>query len=346
MGANDGLTARTKDSANLNPINNHIVTRELLAVRAYMPFDLMRLYGYGNWAGRSTELNSKMAVPYVTGVSKDITSQTTGAETIKLLLADLNEAAAQLKDYDPITGKHDASFYSEVNDDGYWKNRTLHLNYYAVKALLARVYMWEGSEASKTKALAAAEEVIAAVKSGINMSDMNTYCYLLGAQAVNSSTATMAVESLFKLDVTSLASKITGYIKPGYVDTDYAAMFLAPSDATALYENSTSDVRFTQLLGQSTSSSTMGYVPLKVYQGSSLGDLYKNKISMIRIPELYYIAAECYATAATPDRTKAMDLLNTIRESRGVYDKLSGLTAAQVMDEIGKEYHKEFLSEG
>jgi len=346
VNANEGLTNLEKDSTNINEINYHLIKGELLAIRAYVHFDLLRLYGYGNWANRSAELNNKLTIPYVTGISKDIAPQLSGAETIKKILSDLNLAASELKDYDPITGKHPTSYYAEVNEDGYWKNRTLHLNYYAVKALLARIYLWEGSDDSKTKALSDAEEVIGALAKGIRMDDMTTYCYLLDAQSVDNTTTSMASENLFGLDITDLTSKTTNYIKPGYLDTDYAAMFLGPDDALSLYENSSSDVRFSKLLSQSTNSYTKGYVPLKVYQGQLLNWFFKNKISMIRLPEIYYIAAECYATGSTPNLDKAMEMLNTIRQRRGIYNDLTGLSADEITEEIKKEYRKEFISEG
>ena len=59
--------------------NYHVIKGELLAIRAYIHLDLLRLYGYGNWAKRSTQLNDKLTIPYVTTVSKDITPQATGA---------------------------------------------------------------------------------------------------------------------------------------------------------------------------------------------------------------------------------------------------------------------------
>jgi SusD family. len=175
---------------------------------------------------------------------------------------------------------------------------------------------------------------------------MTTYCYLLDAQSVDNTTTSMASENLFGLDITDLTSKTTNYIKPGYLDTDYAAMFLGPDDALSLYENSSSDVRFSKLLSQSTNSYTKGYVPLKVYQGQLLNWFFKNKISMIRLPEIYYIAAECYATGSTPNLDKAMEMLNTIRQRRGIYNDLTGLSADEITEEIKKEYRKEFISEG
>ena len=67
---------------------------------------------------------------------------------------------------------------------------------------------------------------------------------------------------------------------------------------------------------------------------------------MIRLPELYYIAAECYVRKSVPELSAALDCLNKVRENRGLYTPLQNLDATQIIAEIQKEYHKEFLSEG
>jgi hypothetical protein len=343
--ANEALTFLEKNGEMLDEIDYHIIKGELLAIRAFMHFDLLRLYGYGNWANRSAELNARLTIPYVTVLSKDATPQQTGETTIRKIMADLEEAASLLKDYDPVTGKHPVSFYAEVNADGFMEQRNIRLNYYAVKGLQARVLLWEGSDESKKKALAAAEEVIAAVEKGIKLDDMNTFIYFLTPSNISRSNSSLATEHLFGLNVADLPTKIARYINPYYQDTDYAAMYLRPEDAVSLYEGSTSDVRYSVLLNQSTNNSTMGFVPLKVYESGSL-TFYHDKVSVIRLPEIYYIAAECYATGASPDLNKAMERLNTVRNNRGLYDTLEELTAEQIVEEIKKEYHKEFLSEG
>lgn len=332
----------------LHEIDYHIIKGELLAIRAYMHFDLLRLYGYGNWSGRSAELNAKLTIPYVAELSKDATKQQTGEVIIQKILSDLEESASLLKDYDPVTGKHPESFYTEVNSDGFMTNRNIRLNYYAVRGIQARVLLWEGSANSKTKALAAAEEVIAGVGEGIRQDYTETYIYFLTPTNVGRSNSSLATEHLFGLNVPDMSTKIANYINPIYKDTDYAAMFLTPADAISLYEGSTSDVRYSVLMTQNTNSNDLGFVPLKVYQGflGSTSGFFANKVSMIRLPEIYYIAAECYATGASPNLIKAMEKLNTLRNLRGVYENLEGLTTEQVVDEIKKEYHKEFISEG
>jgi hypothetical protein len=65
---------------------------------------------------------------------------------------------------------------------------------------------------------------------------------------------------------------------------------------------------------------------------------------MIKISEMYYIAAECLALS---NPSLAVDRLNAVRTSRGITSKLSnGLTSSAVMSEIRKEYIKEFPCEG
>lgn len=46
----------------------------------------------------------------MTTVNKNITEQATGEQVISYLVKDLTEAAALLKDYDPVCGVHDAAF--------------------------------------------------------------------------------------------------------------------------------------------------------------------------------------------------------------------------------------------
>jgi hypothetical protein len=343
--ANANEALKNIDNATLDEINYHIIKGELLALRAWMHFDLLRLYGYGNWANRTAELNGKLTIPYVTTLTKEMTPQSTGAEVIQLILKDLTEASVLLKDYDPITGLHDASFYETCNEEGFFNDRTLRMNYYAVRALQARVYLWQGGSENLEKALEAAEEVIAAVGNGLRQDEMYTYCYFLTPESLNAARTSMSVENVFGLNVSDMASRIVDYIKPSYHETESQVFYLDPDDALALYENAATDIRLTTGMMLNTGTTNQGYVPLKVWQGS-LGTGYKDCVSMIRLPELYYIAAECYALKSSPNLALALQRLNTVREKRGLYTALTGLDATQILTEIKKEYGKEFLSEG
>jgi hypothetical protein len=73
-----------------------------------------------------------------------------------------------------------------------------------------------------------------------------------------------------------------------------------------------------------------------------------NRVVLIRKPELYYMAAECYNRLG--DGAKAVALLNEVRVSRGIAytDNLDGsaLSPTEIDAEIEKEYLKEFVGEG
>ena len=88
-------------------------------------------------------LASKLTVPYIKEYTAQVTPQLSYAETEKLLFEDLNEALKCLKDNDPIVSEPSESFESTINSDGYWTNRSKHMNYYAAAALAARVYQWK-----------------------------------------------------------------------------------------------------------------------------------------------------------------------------------------------------------
>jgi len=66
----------------------------------------------------------------------------------------------------------------------------------------------------------------------------------------------------------------------------------------------------------------------------------------MRIPEAYYIAAECYIKQASPNVPTALTLLNTVRQKRGITIALTSTDASAVMNEIVKEYAKEYYCEG
>jgi len=341
--ANAALAVIDEKETMMNPTNYSVIKGEFLAIRAYMHFELMRLYGYGNWANRKAEIDAKYAVPYVTSVSKNPTDQVKTSEFFKLLIADL-EAAAKYLAEDPVTGKHEWSHYEELNEDGFYDYRNLHLNYYAVKALQARVYLWEGSADSKAKALAAATEVIDDYYT--NAASAGTIVRWMGDTDFNSYPA-LALEHIFGLNINAerFNNLTAAYLKTALADTDDDAYYLTNADTYAIYENSNTDYRFTKLMQSQLSGTMVGFLPLKLHQTSGAQQLFSNRIPLIRMSEMYYIAAECHL--ANKDMKAALDLLTVVRNQRGVYEALDATMSVEAaMEEIKKEYHKEFLLEG
>ena len=83
------------------------------------------------------------------------------------------------------------------------------------------------------------------------------------------------------------------------------------------------------------------YLNTKLWQVSSS---YNNRQPLLRMSEMYLIAAECATT-----KKEALDYLNTLRRNRGfeVTDDLQeNITDEKLQEAIGKEYRKEFIGEG
>lgn len=342
--ANEALKNMEGAENRMNEINYHVFKGELYAIRALVHFNLLRFFGYGNWAKRKAELDDKFTIPYVTVVNKDIQPQSTGAQVIANILKDLTEAELLLKDYDPVCGVHDASYYKEVNEDGWYDYRNFHLNYYAVKALKAQVYLWHG-EIDKAEAEAMA--VINAIGKGkrLTLAKQPTFILkLMTVSEVNEPNYSMVNETLFGLSVHQLGMRVNSFFNPNYLDGASGVYLLKEDFAEELYNNSNTDFRFTKLLFHNISSTPTGYVPLKYYQSVGNNSYFADKINVIRLPEVYYIAAECHAEKG--NTAEALRLLNAFRETRGLYEPLAGMTSEEIKTEIGKEYQREFMGEG
>lgn len=347
VNANDALANLDKNKGSLDPIDFAVLKGELLGVRAWLHFDLLRLFGYGNWAKRSVELNDKPTIPYVTGLSKDIPPQRKGSEIYQLLMADIKEAAALLKENDPLTKVKPEASYKSINADGFYDYRHLHINYYAIKALEARVHQWFGSEDSMKEALEAAREVIAFVDGGGVTNYFKTTTGFISSQNLKTDNYSLIQEGLFVIHTTKMQTSLSQHIVPDFTSTNALAFQILPATIQTIYEGINLDVRFSKLLHQNLVSSTKGYVSIKYLQ-RDLGILNKDRVSLVRIPEVYYIAAEALlATKGDAGISEALAMLQKVRSQRGISTPLvPTLTKEQVQEEIKKEYRKEFISEG
>lgn len=110
--------------------NYNIIKGEALGLRAYIHFDLLRLFA------SAADLN-KEAIPYVKTLQIEVPHVYTGKEVLALLNEDIKNALTCLEK-DPIReGK-----LKDLSGDGFMNARQMRINYFAVKALQARVAMW------------------------------------------------------------------------------------------------------------------------------------------------------------------------------------------------------------
>ncbi len=297
--------------------NYNIIKGEALALRAFIHFDLLRAFG------ASYEENpQKLAIPYYKNSSKEIAPQLSVAAVIDLAIADLNEAAELLKS-DPIfTGRT----VTIVDDSGYLINRQVHLNFFAVKGLLARIYLYKKDN---VKALENANVVIGSTK----------FPWILPTALSNKeqSDLTFSTEHLFALNVTRLK---TIYDNSFTVLGTGNKFSLTENTKKDYYDNLATDFRYLYWFNVPSSGSHDFY---KFYQSTDVNrpQAYRNKLPMIKLSEVYFIAAEAQKTN---NITAAATMVNELRLHRGLTATTINATNFEAV--LQQEFRKEFLGEG
>lgn len=309
------------DQGMFRDVNYSIIRGEAYGLRAFLHFDLLRLFGP---APASAGGNAASAIPYMDQLTVQALPRLKVQEVISRILADCAVAETALKTTDPIV----AGSSTPATTTGYLRDRFFKFNYYAVKALEARVYLYAGDP---EKALAAAEEVIQAA--GV-FPWTSTQEVIAGNHIFTSE----MIFALYKSDMTPFTDT---YFSPSPASTN---LLTKTDDAEFLeiYET-TADTRYTLITQLDNTSSNIRY-STKYAQPTGVSASYLNKLPVMRISEMYYIAAEA---SKRTDPAKATEYLNVVRRARNVMSDLSStLTEEQLQQEIFKEYQKEFFCEG
>ena len=295
-----------------------LVKGEALGLRAYLHFDLLRLFAPSYLTG-----SSKTGIPYVTTLTKKVTPSSTVSQVVDLALNDLAEADSLLAK-DPITGGATGGGY--VNDD-FLTRRNCHFNLYAAQALMARIYLYKGD---KTNALKYALGVINSgqfpfvTEDAISATD-------------NLRDRTFSTEHVFALYISDLYIFVLGHYQGGNTYTPLTNTQDNIDDIFEVTNGGSTDYRNLYLWYTSNGQQ----FPAKFLQLDGAPENVKYLMPLIRISEMYYIAAE--ATGNTPD---GIGYLNAVRTHRGLNALPTTLDAGTFSNEILKEYRKEFYAEG
>ena len=127
-----------------------IITAEAYALRAAVQFDLLRLFH----PAPATDAGFR-GLPYVTHTSANVPEALITTQILQAVNTDLAHAAQLLKTADPILKERNSIVGVGEFDR---RLRTFQMNYYAVKAVQARVALWQGNY---EQAVAQADSVLA-----------------------------------------------------------------------------------------------------------------------------------------------------------------------------------------
>jgi hypothetical protein len=295
-------------------VNYEVIKGEAFALRAFIHFDLLRCFGASPEAGPD-----RPAIPYVTRYAPLQSPQLTVAGVIDRVIADLDSAAFYLL-LDPV---HSGQEVTVLDDNGYLVNRQLHLNYYAVRGLQARVHLY-----NKEYRLAAAraEEVILSGK----------FPWSTQMNLITGVDLTGAREQLWGLDVNNLTTLAeTHFSTAGGSNVFY----IREASLKSYHEDDTDDYRYLYLYTAGEGASSDARYIAKYNTTSSDTAYYANKMAMIKIAEMHYILAE----ALYHEGGDYLSALNATRTARGIapLDNVTDFTAT-----LTTEFRKEFIGEG
>ena len=126
---------------------------EALGLRAFLHFDLLRLFG-----PVYSENPMGKAIPYRVSFDQKATPVLPAEQVVTYVLKDLHEADSLLEVSDNKSFEIPNTYDKEYN--AFESSRQMRMNVYAVRAMLARVYLYKGDVESKAKALTYAREVV------------------------------------------------------------------------------------------------------------------------------------------------------------------------------------------
>ena len=336
------LTGKT---AIADPDSRGVIEGEAYAIRALCHFEVLRLFGRVPGGVRSTRL------PFTDGVSREPSRYYDYADYVRLIEADLIAAEELLLKHDPFV----AHTVEAVNNlgagagtvhDPFLHYRQLRLNYWAVKALQARFYLYTGDTA---KAYAAANAVIQAADNGkgFNLAggasaidDISKKYYALpgeGLFMLSSNKLEYIEKELFFGDGTTFVSL---HMDEKRMEDGTSGLF------GETYAGATNN-RFKSIwMRKRDEYGKMLFEPLKYDQRDATKMaatnllLYKQIIPMLRLSEMYLIVME-----TSDDLNEINTRYNTYQRARDVAPTtLAG--KQEVMDMIEKEYRREFFGEG
>lgn len=300
-----------------------IIKGEALGLRSFIYLDLLRMFGpiYKDNA-------ASPAIPYRTALDRSEKKLMPANEVIDSIIGSLKEAERLLAD-DPMNISFTVTNQTSAADK-FLSHRFNRMNKYAVKAVMARAYMWKGDKANA--ASKAAEVIDAKAKGGGRQFTLVTD---------NLQDKVCSTELLFSLSMDP--NVFPDRIKNEFWVTMWNYYII--TDVKRLYEmfdiakDGTNDMRMREGSGFNISSN--GAYTLKFSQDNLYSYAITNQMPLVRLPEMYYILAEC-----TPDLSEASRLLSVVRGARGVEDLQPFKNEGERMAEIGKEYLKEFYGEG
>lgn len=321
----------------------NVIEGEAYAIRAYCQLDVLRLFGQLPKGGTET-----VSLPYSFTTSIDEMPSYYGYdEYVNLLKADIGNAERLLKESDPVmTSSFEQLNYASSNvQDDYLYYRQSRLNYWAVRALHARLDLYTGNTAE-------AHDIAMDIINAKNQ-DGTPVISLSGISDLQKGYNALPSECLFYLSKYNINTYANQLLIGGnntqvrsyhyYISNDQLTQLFSSLPGAMASHN-----RYLNLWNRTAKDPSGNVAPtLKKYwydaanaESSVLSTKYQI-IPMLRLSEVYLIAME-----TSNDLEEVHNLYKTYMDDRGfsLYTPFESLEAART--EIENEYRREFFGEG
>lgn len=299
----------------------NLIWGEALALRAYLHFDLLRLF-----APSTMNDDGKAHLPYVKVFPTVYEKYETNRDFLENTIDDLLKAKAMLAAYDTVDlnylrTENRIEGYSAPVEDLFFYYRGYRMNYYAVCALLARVYNYAGMHRE------AYDEADIVINAKFSSSKLFNFTRSFNIDYYGNTK--LYDEVIFCLS----NSQLWNIYEPYY--SGNTKLYLNGSKTNIFDDNSDSRSIPTIVSGSRFQST-------KYIQNSGSKNQYNvDMIPMIRVGEMYLIQAE-YWHAQNND-TEAINALDKLRTGHGCS---AGRISGDFTDNLLKEARREFIGEG
>lgn len=317
----------------MSPNVYNMVKGEALGLRGFLHFDLLRLFAPAYLDGANAE---KPAIPYMRDFTVVPQAKLTMEQVLNDCVQDLKEAEGLLSaipDIDQI-----ADNQGSTSGDLYSSYRQNHLNYWAVKATLARLYLFKGQ---KDSALMYAKEII-----------QSNQFHFITQEAINTDPLTNAADLTFTSEhIFSIYKSNLKIVADDLFKSETASsgentdLFSTRAKLDAIYQVSISGYG-TDLRSPAASKSlwvqlSPSVVYTKKFYFDAPANVKEGLIPIIKLAEIYFIAAE-----AAPGTGEAIGYLNVVRAARLIPPLDATITESDLAAELSLAYRKEFYGEG
>lgn len=349
--ANDNLVIEhCRGEHPLSDTQHAIICGEALALRAWLHFDLLRLYG----PIYSDDPDGE-CIPYQGSSKRQIEPFLSSNRILELISADLDEAESLLRDYDPIITEGVKVVATEDNGISAYDMsfRQLRFNYYAVKLLQARVALWKGDKAEAYR-LAKRELIDKANSESLTVFPWATKAQvqaqgkpdlLFSSEVIFSiyhSKRSDIYTNMFSGGLRALSNRLT-FVGSNYGDSKMATFYDDTNDLRRgqwkVVDPNENDLAAAEEGAEvSTSLVFTKYADFDSGTETDGTELYRYMVPLMRLSEAYIIAAEC-----TADRAEALELLNTLRFNRSCIDLDPNV---DIDEAVTAEFAREVIGEG